>query len=126
MQAHARKKDETRKRDIGALVAKQIAEDEASAQNETCKRMKFGVAEPTAEDDAETERCNEVLGPLKTDTTNLPFLMVGMEAEFLNGACLLNTHARPDKNIVELASHSQAALKRPFCIHFNKFLRICY
>ena len=63
VQAHARKKDETRKRAIHALVVKQKAEDEESAQKETSKRMQFGVAEPTAEDDAETARYKEGLGP---------------------------------------------------------------
>ena len=55
VQAHERKKNETRKRAIDALVAKQIAEDEANAQDEMGKKMRFMAAEPTAEDDADTE-----------------------------------------------------------------------
>ena len=69
VQAHERKKNETRKRAIDALVAKQIAEDEANAQEETCKKMRFGAAEPIAEDDAETECYNAGIGPLKNDTS---------------------------------------------------------
>ena len=79
-QAHARKRNEIKKRAIDALAAKQIAEDEANAQEGTGKRAKFEEAKPTAEDDAETARYNAGLGPLESDASTTPFLVVGTES----------------------------------------------
>ena len=50
--------------------------------------------------------------------------VVRIEAEFINRACLLNIQARSYKNIIQLTSHTQAALECPLCIHCNNFLRI--
>ena len=112
VQTHGRKKEETRKRAIDALVAKRKAKDEETAQKETSKRLKFEEVAPTAEDDAETQRFNEGLGPLKTEISNLPFLLMGTEAEFLDlrvvGGALVNPW-RENESLAEAGSEGKEA-----------------